>query len=128
MVRVRAAHRHGERDRLAGTVSARVEHADGAERVGRIQGAARTRLRAGGDEGSGTVLVVALVAVALVLAAGAGTLGRARAGRAQAQVAADLAALAAAEAVHLPAGVVAEQAASRNVRAAGTKRERIPLS
>lgn len=59
------------------------------------------------EEGSGTVLMLALVAVALVLAAAAGTLGRARVVRAEAQTAADLGALAGASVVALPPGVVA---------------------
>ncbi len=50
---------------------------------------------------------MALVAVALVLTAAAGAIGRARAVRAQAQAGADLAALAAADAVALPPGVTA---------------------
>lgn len=64
-----------------------------------------TRRRGGGDEGSGTVLVIALLAVAVVLAAALGTLGRAQVVRGRAQAAADLAALAAAEAVAVPPGV-----------------------
>lgn len=58
-----------------------------------------------GDEGSGTVLVIALLAVAVVLAAALGTLGRAQVARGRAQAAADLSALAAAEAVAVPPGV-----------------------
>lgn len=70
-----------------------------------------TRRRCRGDEGSGTVLVVALLAVAVVLAAALGTLGRAQVARGRAQAAADLAALAAAGAVAVPPGVPVAPAA-----------------
>lgn len=49
------------------------------------------------DEGSGTVLVLAVVVVALTLVLAAGLVGSAHAARAQAAAAADLAALAAAQ-------------------------------
>lgn len=65
------------------------------------------------DEGSGTVLVIALLAVALVLAAAVGTLGGAQVARGRAQAAADLAALAAADVVAVPPGVSATAAALR---------------
>lgn len=66
-----------------------------------------------GDEGSGTVLVIALLAVALVLTAAVGTLGRAQVTRGRAQAAADLAALSAADVVALPPGVTMTAEAMR---------------
>ena len=69
--------------------------------------------RGRGDEGSGTVLVIALLAVAVVLAAAVGTLGRAQVARGRSQAAADLAALAAAQAVALPPGLTATPDALR---------------
>lgn len=58
------------------------------------------------DRGSGTALVVGLVAVVLVLAAALGVLVRAQSARSTAQTAADLAALAAADSIDVPPGVV----------------------
>lgn len=81
----------------------------------------------GQDRGSGSVLVVALVAVVAILAAGVVVLGRAQVARAQAQAAADLAALAGASALWVPPDIavdvdrpgavgcaVAEEVAARN--------------
>lgn len=59
------------------------------------------------------MLVIALLAVALVLTAAVGTLGRAQVARGRAQAAADLAALAAGDAVALPPGVGATAEAVR---------------
>ena len=56
----------------------------------------RRFLGRGDDQGSGTVLLLALVAVTLVVAALLGLLGSAQLGRGRAQTAADLGALAAA--------------------------------
>lgn len=53
---------------------------------------------AGGDRGSATVLLLAVIAVALVVGVGAVALGRAADARGVAQAAADLAAIAAAQA------------------------------
>ena len=58
------------------------------------------------DSGSGTVLVVALVAVVLVLAGALGLLTGAQSARGRAQTAADLAALAGAEVISAPRGLV----------------------
>ncbi|MCL2090707.1 MAG: flp pilus-assembly TadE/G-like family protein [Micrococcales bacterium] len=72
-----------------------------------------------GDRGSGTVLVLGLVAVALVLATTLVGLGQVVAGRARAQTAADLAALAAATRLQTTADIgdacdLAGQVAARN--------------
>lgn len=80
------------------------------------------------DRGAGTVLVVAVVAVALVLLSGAALLVGAERGRATAQSAADLAALAAAARLAHPGGgagsacAVAREVATRNgVRLTGCR-------
>lgn len=71
------------------------------------------------DRGSGTVLVLGVVAVALVLATTLAGLGQVVAGKARAQTAADLAALAAATRLRATADVggscdLAEQVVTRN--------------
>lgn len=58
-----------------------------------------------GDEGAGSVLVVALVAVVVLLAGALAVLARAQVARHEAQSAADLAALAAAGSLWRPPGV-----------------------
>lgn len=58
------------------------------------------------DRGSGTVLVLGLVAVVLVLTAAVAALARGQGARVSVQTAADLAALAAAESIAIPSGVV----------------------
>lgn len=57
------------------------------------------------DEGSGTVLVLAVVAVVMVLAGLVAALASAQGARARAQTAADLAALAGAQRVATPGGI-----------------------
>lgn len=100
------------RQRLARAQLARAQPA--RARLARAQPARALPARvAAGDEGSGTVLVIALLAVALVLAAAIGTLGGAQVARGRAQVAADLAALAAADVVALPPGVTVTAEALR---------------
>lgn len=66
------------------------------------------------DRGAGTVLVIALVAVVFVLAAGLGVVARGHLDRARAQAAADLAALAAAGSIAVPAGVALAAPARRD--------------
>lgn len=72
------------------------------------------------ERGSATVLVLALVAVSGVLLLGLGLLAGTQAGRAGAQTAADLAALAAADAANVgsgdPCGVAAEVAGRNNAQ------------
>lgn len=70
----------------------------------------RTRARLRGDTGAGTVLVVGLVAVVVLITAALAVVGRAQVARAEAQAAADLAALAGAAAAWTPPGVRVEAA------------------
>ncbi len=88
-------------------------------RPGRQVRRERDHVDGGPDSGSGTVLVLGVVAVALVLATTLAGLGQVVVGRARAQTAADLAALAAATRWQATADVgsacdLAEQAATRN--------------
>jgi secretion/DNA translocation related TadE-like protein len=83
-----------------------------------------TRTAADHERGSATVLLLAVVVVALVLATGVVALARAAHARGTAQAAADLAAIAAAEAAQRPAGgdpcaVAAQVAAANGAATAG---------
>ncbi len=85
--------------------------------------AAASRLP-GGDDGSGTVLLLAVVAVALVVAGLLGLLASAQLARGRAQTAADLAALAGAGAVLRgetsdPCGVASQVVRRNGARPAG---------
>ena len=76
-----------------------------------------------GDRGSGTVLVLGLVAVALVLATTLVGLGQVVAGRARAQTAADLAALAAATRLQTTADIGDMQRANELLICIGIRTE-----
>ena len=80
-------------------------------------------MRPRGDEGSGTVLVVGLVAAVLVLVAGLGLVATGYLARSRAQTAADMAALAAADAVAAPPGVRVGREAQAAADPCGRARE-----
>jgi secretion/DNA translocation related TadE-like protein len=75
------------------------------------------------DEGSGTVLVVALVAVVVVLAGLLGAVVSGQSASARGRAAADLAALGAAARIAAPPGIVLDEAAIEAADPCGTARK-----
>lgn len=80
-------------------------------------------MRFRGEDGSGTVLVIGLVAAVLVLLGGLGLVATGYLTRSRAQTAADLAALAAADAVAAPQGVLVASEAQVAADPCGRARE-----
>lgn len=87
------------------------------------RGSTDGRAGVGGDEGSGTVLMLAVVAVVMVLAGLLGVLASAQGARVRAQTAADLAALAGAQRIATPSHIPLDTAAVVAVDPCATARD-----